>query len=248
MRTDLRADCANCAGLCCIAPAFARSSDFAIDKPAKQPCPNLRNDFRCGIHTQLRDRGFAGCTVYDCFGAGQKIVQITYQDSKDPRMLDTFPMMRNLHELLWYLDEAKRIAPNNNITTKFDEIEQITLQSPDVIEKTDINELRQEVNKLLTQASKPTGKNLRGKDLIGKSFRNADLKNANLRGALLIGADLSNADLSKADVIGADMRGAILNGADLSETIFLIQAQLDSARGDGATKLPRSLRRPAHWG
>ena len=66
----LRADCERCFGLCCVAPAFSASADFAIDKPAGHPCPHLRPDFRCGIHTDLRGRGFRGCAVYDCFGAG----------------------------------------------------------------------------------------------------------------------------------------------------------------------------------
>ena len=77
-REHLRADCSRCAGLCCVAPAFAASADFAIDKPAGVACPNLADDFRCGIHAQLRDRGFPGCTVFDCFGAGQHITQGTF--------------------------------------------------------------------------------------------------------------------------------------------------------------------------
>ncbi len=40
-----------------------------------QPCPNLGGDFRCGIHRDLRAKGFRGCTVYDCFGAGQHLTQ-----------------------------------------------------------------------------------------------------------------------------------------------------------------------------
>ena len=39
-RARLRADCARCAGLCCVAPAFAASADFAIDKPAGHACPH----------------------------------------------------------------------------------------------------------------------------------------------------------------------------------------------------------------
>ena len=35
-----------------VAPAFARSADFAVDKPAGTACTNLQADFRCGIHTQ----------------------------------------------------------------------------------------------------------------------------------------------------------------------------------------------------
>jgi hypothetical protein len=58
-----------------VAPAFSASADFAIDKKAGQPCPNLQADFRCGVHSQLRQRGFTGCAVFDCFGAGQYVSQ-----------------------------------------------------------------------------------------------------------------------------------------------------------------------------
>jgi len=77
-RLDLRADCERCFALCCVAPAFSVSADFAINKPAGQACPHLQPDFRCGIHTGLREQGFRGCTVYDCFGAGQKVSQVTF--------------------------------------------------------------------------------------------------------------------------------------------------------------------------
>ena len=69
----------------------------------------------------------------------------------------------------------------------------------------------------------------------------------NLRGAYLIGAKLVNADLRLVDFIGADLRGADLSGANLTGGFFLTQAQVDAARGDEATKLPRSVTRPAHW-
>ena len=112
-RVNLLADCANCFGLCCVALPFAASADFAIDKPAGQPCPNLQQDSRCGIHQSLRTKGFPGCTVYDCFGAGQQVAQMTYH-GRDWRqapatahqMFDVFRVMRQLHELLWYLAEA----------------------------------------------------------------------------------------------------------------------------------------------
>src|SRR5664280_3107882 len=78
---DLRPDCAKCAGLCCVAPAFAVSADFAISKPAGRPCPNLQPDFRCGIHPRLREMGFRGCVAYDCFGAGQRVTQTTLTGS-----------------------------------------------------------------------------------------------------------------------------------------------------------------------
>ncbi len=112
-RPGLRADCARCAALCCVAPAFAASADFAIDKAAGRPCPNLAADLRCGIHAQLRERGFAGCTAYDCFGAGQRVTQETFGglDWRDapheaPRMFAAPPVVRHLHELLWLLEDA----------------------------------------------------------------------------------------------------------------------------------------------
>jgi hypothetical protein len=86
---------------------FAASVDFAIDKDAGKPCINLQSDFRCGIHLSLRQRGFRGCTVYDCFGTGQKVAQITFgrQDWRQApesakQMFEVFPIMRQIHELL----------------------------------------------------------------------------------------------------------------------------------------------------
>ena len=121
-RLDLRADCQRCFGLCCVAPAFSASADFAIDKDAGQACPNLRSDFRCRIHSALAQRGFPGCAVYDCFGAGQKVAQVTFAGrdwrrvpESAEQMFEVFMIMRQLHELLWYLagalalDEARPI-------------------------------------------------------------------------------------------------------------------------------------------
>ncbi|MFD3569134.1 pentapeptide repeat-containing protein, partial [Streptomyces sp. NPDC058667] len=110
----LRGDCANCFGLCCVALPFAKSADFAVDKPPGEPCRNLQEDFRCGIHTRLRPSGFQGCTVYDCFGAGQQVSQVTFggvswreAPETTSRMFDVFYVMRQLHELLRYLTEAR---------------------------------------------------------------------------------------------------------------------------------------------
>src|SRR3712207_304027 len=112
-RAHLRADCSRCAGLCCVGPAFAGSADFAFDKPAATPCRHLREDFRCGIHASLRDRGFPGCTAFDCFGAGQRLTQGTFAGRswrESPELaraqFTVLPIMRQLHEMLWHLTEA----------------------------------------------------------------------------------------------------------------------------------------------
>ena len=259
----LRADCASCAALCCVAPAFTASADFAISKDAGSACPHLRPDFRCGIHTELRVRGFPGCTVYDCFGAGQKVSQVTFRGRDwrdDPetaaQMFAVFAAMRQLHELLWYLNEALSLPAarplRNGLSQALEETERLTGGSPDAIMALDVAEHRRGVNALLLRTSELVrapyhGKNHRGADLVGAGLRGADLRGANLRGACLIGADLRGADLRAADLIGADCRGTDLSGADLSGALFLTQSQLNAAKGDVGTTVPTSLTPPMHW-
>jgi hypothetical protein len=244
---ELVADCARCAGLCCVAPAFARSSDFAITKPAGTPCPHLAGDFRCKIHERLDERGFHGCVVFDCFGAGQHLTQETF-GGRDWRsapeiagaMFAALPIMRQLHELLWLLTEALKLDAaarvHVRLRTTRDEIERLTRGTPDQLAAVDLDAQRRRVNPLLQKASQlaRTGAgprpDHRGADLIGRDLRGADLRGASFRGALLIGADLRDADLRRADFTGADLRGADLRGADLTGAIFLTAAQLRSAR------------------
>ena len=61
-----------------MAPAFDRSDEFAIDKPACVACPNLDGADRCRVHDRLEQAGFHGCVIYDCLGAGQRVVQELY--------------------------------------------------------------------------------------------------------------------------------------------------------------------------
>jgi hypothetical protein len=243
MELELKADCARCAGLCCVAPAFARSSDFAIDKPAGRPCPHLGDDFRCGIHEHLDQRGFHGCAVFDCFGAGQHLTQGTYGGRDwhaEPGMLALLTVMRQLHELLWYLTEAVKLDAASRLHDRLRAAiaETVTLSdgSPEQLRALDLDAHRRRVNPLLQKASELAragarkGPDHRGAILIGAMLRGADLRRANLRGALLIGADLRNADLRRADFTGADLRGADLRGADLTGALFLTDAQLRAAR------------------
>jgi uncharacterized protein YjbI with pentapeptide repeats len=262
-RTDLRADCDRCFGLCCVVPAFSASADFAIDKDAGDPCPNLQPDFRCGIHAGLRERGFPGCAVYDCFGAGQKVAQLTFggQDWRRrpgvaTQMFGVFRIMRQLHELLWLIDQAlalSRARPlHRELSLALEETERLTRRSPAALGDLDMPGYRRQVSALLRRASELAraglaGADLAGAELIGRNLRGAGLRGASLRGATLIGADLTGADLSGADLTGADLRGADLTGADLTGTIFLTQSQLEAARGGAATRLSPPLTRPLHW-
>jgi uncharacterized protein YjbI with pentapeptide repeats len=232
--------------------------------------------------------------VYDCFGAGQKVSQVTFagQDWRQaPRiaqqMFEVFTIMRQLHELLWYLAEALTLEPARPLHTELsralDETERLTQARPEALVALDVTAHRDGVNALLLRASELARaggrqhsdlnhsdlnhsdlnhsdlnhsdlnhsdlnhRDLRGADLSGADLSGADLSGASLRGACLIGADLRRADLRSADLTGADFRGADLGGADLTGGIFLIQSQLDAAKGDQDTRLPPALTRPGHW-
>jgi hypothetical protein len=264
-RSHLRADCANCAGLCCVGPAFAASADFAIDKPAGTPCPNLQDDFRCGIHDRLRASGFPGCTVFDCFGAGQRITQETFGGAtwrRSPgvarKQFAVLPVMRQLHEILWHLTEAAGLPAAASllaeVTAARERTERLAAGSADQLTALDVGAFRGEVGELLQRVSElvRTGvpnraRNRRGADLMGKDLRGARLRGASLRGAHLIGADLRGADLRSADLLGADLRAADVRGTDLRTCLFLTQPQVEAAVGDGGTTIPGVLTRPAHW-
>lgn len=272
-RLSLKADCESCFGLCCVALPFSASIDFALDKDAGKPCEQLQADYRCGIHNDLRQLGFRGCTVYECFGAGQKVSQATYggQDwrhnpASAKQMYEVFPLMWQLHELLWYLTEALTWQPAQQIykdlIVALQETERLTNLSPDSLLELDVSAHRSRINILLLQTSELVRDNAkrkhqnpplqqiadgRGVDLIGANLKGADLRYANLRGAYLIATDLRGADLRMTDLIGADFRDADIRGADLSNSIFLTQMQLNAAKGDINTKIPLALTRPIHW-
>jgi len=248
-----------------VVPAFSRSSDFAIDKPAGRPCPNLQRDCRCGIHSELDQRGFHGCTVFDCLGAGQKVVQTVFAGRdwhEDPavaqQMFAVFPVVRQLHELLWHLAEALALDLPAGLRAELaaagERIDALTRQAPVALAAVEPGDEFQRANPLLQRASehlragvRPRGADRRGAQLMGANLRGADLRGTSLRGARLVGADLRAADLRLADLTGADLRGADLRGADLSTALFVTQAQLDSARGDASTRIPAARVLPARW-
>jgi uncharacterized protein YjbI with pentapeptide repeats len=172
-------------------------------------------------------------------------------------MFAVFGVVRDLHELAWYLTEALALGPDGPLGAELAgalaTTEHLANGRADDLELVDVPAARRDVNALLVRASdqaragvrKP--KNHRGADLVGARLAGADLRGANLRGAALIGADLRGADLRLADVTGADLRGADLGAANLTTTLFLRQSQLDAATGDAATALPPSRTRPGHW-
>jgi hypothetical protein len=251
---NLVADCSRCAGLCCVAPAFAASAEFAFSKPAGVACRHLDAGARCSIHDRLVPSGFPGCAAYDCFGAGQRTVALFGGSQRSARMLRAYEVVRQLHELLWYAADAlsrPAAAPvHADLSAAVAGIEAAVDAGPDALDGTDPAAHRGTVAPLLRRAStlvRGRGRSLAGRDLAGRQLTGADLRRADLSSASLIGADLRHADLRRADVLGADLRGADLGGADLTGALYLTRTQVGGASGSAGTHLPDRLPHPAHW-
>lgn len=254
----LSSDCSQCFGLCCVLLPFSAAAGFGIDKPGGTPCHHLASDDGCRIHATLREDGWPGCTVFECFGAGQQVSQVTYagvswreQDNLG-EMAAALSVMRQLHEMLVHLDEVARRSPDPSADAARAEVEELTAAPPEALLLTDVDELHERVGRLLGEASTrvrrgwPSGQDRSRADLAGRTLA-GDHRGWTFRGALLLGADLRDAELAAADLLGADLRGADVRGCDLSTALFLTQPQVNAANGDAATVLPAGLSRPGHW-
>ena len=243
VREDLGADCASCFGLCCVALAFARSADFPIDKAAGDPCLHLDDADGCRVHAELRPLGFKGCTVFDCFGAGQKVSRHTFGGRswrEDPEtataMFGAFGIVRRLHELLWYVDRAIALAGSaggaagaEELVACFERVRALSDLDPGGLAAVDVDAEYEAARPLLIRASelaraghtpvRPAGRagRLRADRLRpGSDLSGAGVAGADLTGLTLRGALLIGADLSGARLVRCDLLGADLRDADLS--------------------------------
>lgn len=272
LRESLRPDCANCFGLCCVAFHYLKSEDFPINKPAGQPCVHLADSYACTIHSELREQGFKGCTVYDCLGAGQFVSQVTFggeswreQINNGMLMFTVLPIMTQVHELLFYIsDMLDRSIPKREahpLRRLLDELLIFRELPPEQMTGMALMTFRQQARPLFVRLSedirseglKWIGLTLTSRheqdraDLIGKNLTRHDVRGTCYRGALLIGANLRGQDLSYVDFMGADVRGLDVRAAVLTESLFLTQMQVNSMNGDRHTILAPAYTRPSHW-
>lgn len=168
--------------------------------------------------------------------------------------------------MLWYLNQAFILQTyqsiKENISSLIENTESLTLLDVDSLLTLDVGTHRAKVNMILKNTSElvrsktrngkrgPSGNrkaNCRPLDYFGADLRKTNLRGADLRGACLIAANLRGVDLSGADLIGADLRDADISGANLRNSIFLTQSQINTAKGDSYTKLPKMIARPSYW-
>jgi hypothetical protein len=179
-------------------------------------------------------------------------------------MFAVFKVVRQLHEMLWYLAEAMQRTFDPELAAAADHLSDRIAAAAQgdasTVLAADVETLHGEVRALLVEVSEEArasygaedqqtvdGGLQPGADLMGANLANQRLCGADLRGAYLIGANLKNSDLTAVDLLGADLRGAQLHGADLSKALYLTQPQINAAEGAPTTLLPTRLTRPAHW-
>ncbi|MHA7280264.1 pentapeptide repeat-containing protein [Arthrobacter sp. MDT2-2] len=178
-------------------------------------------------------------------------------------MFATSKVVRQLHEMLWYLTEATTRTFDLDTKHQVNDLRMAigsAMEDAQRVLALDLGDLHAQVRSVLMGVSEEvrssylaTGDDhldaalAPGADLIGRKLRSRSLGGADLRGAYLIATDLRECNLSAADLLGADLRDARLDGADLSKALYLTQAQLNAARGDARTLLPPAVNRPTHW-
>ena len=116
---------------------FSATAGYGVDKPSGRPCHHLTERDGCGIHATLREDGWPGCTVFECFGAGQQVSQVTYggvswrQQDNLGEMAAVLSVMRQLHEMLVHLDEVARRSPDDAAAATRAEIGELTGADPE---------------------------------------------------------------------------------------------------------------------
>ncbi|MGL4521250.1 MAG: pentapeptide repeat-containing protein, partial [Bacilli bacterium] len=170
-----------------------------------------------------------------------------------------------LHEMMWYLHDASTFCSTQDMFQEIEKIyietEKLTHLPSEQLEKIDLFMHRMKVNAILKEVHSEVQKRIAKlnlsntakarlkpcHDYVNKNLTQTNLIGANFAGVLLIEANLKGADLTGANFIGTDMRNTNIRGANLRDAMFLTQTQVNAARGDKHTLLPRWLERPGNW-
>lgn len=258
-------DCENCCGLCCVALYFAKSEGFPNDKKAGIACHHLQADHKCKIYPQLAKLGLKGCMSYDCFGAGQYISRymnhslnwsVISQKEAD-QIFHAFSIVMSVHQTLWYVSQCLLLqlplSEKNEAKQFLDEGKKLLDTSLENLTRLDIQPFCKKANAYLKhictihQACFPNANKGSSKEYIGKNLKRKNLTGKDFSMSLLIAADLEHANLKGANFLGSDMRDTNLCNTDLSQSLFLTQIQINSAKGNAKTILPPFLHKPRSW-
>jgi hypothetical protein len=261
---QLKVECSKCSALCCTALFFSKTDGFPESKKAGKPCTKLENNYRCKIHHELEKHNMKGCMGYDCFGAGQHVTQGIYKgetwqtsQEKSKEIFDVFVIVFQLYQIRYFLEEAKIITQAKelwiDIQNLIDENEALCNSTPQNILKIDIDSYRNKINITLKQVCGTIIKcfknsnNKRLTEFLGRNFKKRDMSGLDLSMKLLIATDFDSCIFEGTVFLGADTRDTDFSNADLRDAVFLTQGQVNSAKGNRNTKLPKHLDYPITW-
>jgi hypothetical protein len=170
-------------------------------------------------------------------------------------MFAVFGVMRELHELLWFLTEALGFGAarplRSDLSGALAETERLTELGPEALAELDVDARRRRVGAVLRRVSELVrghgGRQLRGADPDG--CEPARRRPARGRPAGRV-PDRRRSHRCRSAAGRSHRRRSARRGdagADLGASIFLTQFQVNAAAGDGETVLPEALTRPAHW-
>lgn len=205
-----------------------------------------------------------GCIGYDCFGAGQYVTQCIYKgetwqtsQEQSEEIFDVFLVIFQLYQMRYFLEESKIIIPAkelwSDIQNLISENEALCKSTPQDILDIDIESYRNRVNIILKQVCsfiKKSFKNSDNKgitDFLGRNFTKRNMSGLDLSMKLLIGSNFDSCIFDGTIFLGADTRDTNFNNSDLREAVFLTQGQINSAKGNRNTKLPKHLDSPVTW-
>jgi hypothetical protein len=205
-----------------------------------------------------------GCLAYDCFGAGQIVTALYERENwrSNPKIaqeiFEVFIKVFNLQQILWFLSEILTLMPAKALWEKsyiyMNQLDFLIQSSPKDILNFDLGEFRENVNPLLKDTGEIikrevfyTNGIIKKKDFIGHNFKKARLDGYNFSSSLLIAANLEGCSLTGSNFIGADLRDTNIKNADLRESIFLTQGQINAAKGNQNTCIPKHLIKPLSW-
>lgn len=261
---ELKVDCSKCSGLCCTALFFSKIDGFPENKVAGKPCTKLKSDYHCKIHQELEKRNMKGCIGYDCFGAGQHVTQCIYKgetwqtsQEQSQEIFDVFVIVFQLYQIRYFLEESILVIPAkelwSDIKNLINENEALCHSTPKSILDIDIESYRNKVNIILKQVCTSIIKcfknsdNKRLTDFLGRSFKKRDMSGLDLSMKLLIATNFDSCTFDGTVFLGADTRDTDFSNSDLRESVFLSQGQINSAKGNTNTKLPKHLDYPVTW-
>ena len=202
--------------------------------------------------------GWPGCTVFECFGAGQQVSQVTYagvswrEQDNLAEMGAVLSVMRQLHEMLVHLARSSGARLTRGHGGARPRSRRSPRADPEALLTFDLDDLHERVGRLLADASTRLRARGRQRRPVARGGPAGRRLSGDHRGGVVPRGDPhpggpAGPTSARSDLLGADLRDADLRGSDLSTAMFLTQLQVNAAVGDARTSLPPGLQRPPHW-